>query len=63
MARAHAHDVADETVPVRRRFTIRDYHRMGEAGIFHEDDRVELLDGEIVEMARSARATPAASIA
>lgn len=23
---------------------------MGEAGIFHEDDRVELIDGEIVEM-------------
>jgi Uma2 family endonuclease len=38
------------TVPTRRRFTIHDYHRMGEAGIFHEDDRVELLDGEIVEM-------------
>ena len=38
------------TVPTRRRFTIHDYHRMGEAGIFHEDDRVELLDGEIIEM-------------
>ncbi len=36
---------------VRRRFTVHDYHRMGEAGILHEDDRVELIDGEIVEMA------------
>jgi Uma2 family endonuclease len=35
----------------RRRFTVHDYHRMGEAGILHEDDRVELIEGEIVEMA------------
>jgi Uma2 family endonuclease len=34
----------------RRRFTVAEYHRMGEAGIFTEDDRVELLDGEIVTM-------------
>ena len=34
----------------RRRFTVHDYHRMGEAGILHEDDRVELIEGEIVEM-------------
>ncbi len=33
----------------RRRFTTDEYHRMGEAGIFGEDDRVELIDGEIVE--------------
>jgi Uma2 family endonuclease len=35
----------------RRRFTVYDYHRMGEAGILHEDDRIELIEGEIVEMA------------
>jgi Uma2 family endonuclease len=35
----------------RRRFTVHDYHRMGEAGILHEDDRVELIEGQIVEMA------------
>lgn len=34
----------------RRRFTVDEYERMGEAGILGEDDRVELLDGEIVEM-------------
>jgi len=33
-----------------RRFTVDDYHRMGEAGILAEDDRVELLAGEIIEM-------------
>jgi Uma2 family endonuclease len=34
----------------RRRFTTDEYHRMGEAGVLTEDDRVELLDGEIVRM-------------
>ena len=32
------------------RFTIEDFHRMAEAGILSETDRVELLHGEIVEM-------------
>ena len=35
---------------LRRRFTVEDYHRMARAGILTEDDRVELLEGEIVEM-------------
>jgi Uma2 family endonuclease len=36
---------------LRRRFTAKEYGRMVEAGILQEDDRVELLEGEIVEMA------------
>ena len=37
--------------PVQRRlFTAEEYHRLGEAGILHEDDRVELVDGDIVLM-------------
>ena len=35
---------------VRRRFTVDEYLHMAQAGILTEDDRVELLDGEIVEM-------------
>ena len=34
----------------RHRFSRADYHRMIEAGILQEDDRVELLDGEIIAM-------------
>lgn len=33
-----------------RRFTADEFHRMGEAGILGEDDRVELIDGQIVPM-------------
>ena len=34
----------------RYRFTVDEFMRMGEAGIFTGDDRVELIDGEILEM-------------
>ena len=34
----------------RRPLTVTDYHRMGEAGILTEDDRVELIEGALVTM-------------
>ncbi|MBI4592706.1 MAG: Uma2 family endonuclease, partial [Candidatus Rokubacteria bacterium] len=33
---------------VRRRFTVDEYHRMGETGILAEDEHVELLAGALV---------------
>ncbi len=33
--------------PVRR-FTVEEYHRLGEVGVLTEDDRVELIEGLVV---------------
>ena len=35
----------------RRRLDVTEYERMGAAGILHEDDRVELIEGELIAMA------------
>lgn len=34
----------------RRHFNINEYYRMTDAGILSEGDRVELIDGEVIEM-------------
>jgi Uma2 family endonuclease len=34
----------------KHRFTVSDYYRMGEAGVFPPGSRVELLEGEIIDM-------------
>jgi Uma2 family endonuclease len=34
----------------RHRFTVEEYHKMAEAGVFSEDDRVELMEGEVLQM-------------
>ncbi|MDJ0556895.1 MAG: Uma2 family endonuclease [Microcoleaceae cyanobacterium MO_207.B10] len=34
----------------RRQFTVKEYHQMAESGILTENDRVELIAGEIVKM-------------
>lgn len=36
--------------PIARRFTVAEYYRMGKAGILKENDRVELIEGEIIQM-------------
>ncbi|MBK8509418.1 MAG: Uma2 family endonuclease [Candidatus Competibacter sp.] len=35
----------------RHRWTVAEFHRMAEVGLLMEDSRVELIDGEIVQMA------------
>ncbi|HBK98670.1 MAG TPA: Uma2 family endonuclease [Microcoleaceae bacterium UBA10368] len=35
----------------KRLFTVKEYHLMTEAGILSEGDRVELIEGEIIQMA------------
>jgi Uma2 family endonuclease len=39
-----------------KRFTLNEYHRLGELGFFHEDDHIELINGEIIEMASKGKA-------
>lgn len=34
----------------RHRLTVDEYHRLGEAGVLDDDDRVELLEGQLVDM-------------
>ncbi len=34
----------------RRSFTVAEYERMGQSGILSEDERVELVNGEIIKM-------------
>lgn len=35
----------------RRRFSVEEYRRLAAAGILGEDERVELIEGELIEMA------------
>jgi len=44
------------TVATAKRFTVTEYHRLAELGFFEEDERVELIKGEIIKMA--AKGTP-----
>lgn len=42
---------SSEQIPLpRRHFTVTDFHRMGETGVLGEDERVELIEGEIIQM-------------
>jgi Uma2 family endonuclease len=40
-----------ESWPRRHRITVDDYHRMAEVGLLAPDARVELIEGEIIDMA------------
>jgi Uma2 family endonuclease len=40
-----------ESGPQRHRISVHDYHRMAEVGVLAPDARVELIEGEIIDMA------------
>ncbi|RUT10056.1 hypothetical protein DSM106972_005510 [Dulcicalothrix desertica PCC 7102] len=39
-----------------KRFTLDEYHKLAEIGFFHEDSRIELIKGEIIQMAAKGKA-------
>lgn len=40
----------ESLAPHRYRLTVADYHQLGEIGVFNENSRVELINGELVTM-------------
>ena len=44
-------ELRDREVLKRHRFTVEDFSRMGKAGILDKADRIELIEGELIEMA------------
>jgi Uma2 family endonuclease len=40
-----------QELPRRHRITVEHFYRMAEAGLFAEDERVELIEGEIIDVA------------
>jgi Uma2 family endonuclease len=43
--------VSSAAVSIRHKLSVSDFYRMGEAGILNEDDRIELIEGELIDMA------------
>ena len=43
-------------VPTLKRFTIEEYHRLTESGFFQGDDRIELIQGQLIHMAAKGTA-------
>lgn len=37
-------------VAERKRFTVDEYHKLGQAGVLSESDRIELIEGELIQM-------------
>jgi Uma2 family endonuclease len=43
-------ETPEPLTPHRYRLTVAEYHRLGENGIFDEDSRVELIEGDLIAM-------------
>ncbi|MCP5158348.1 MAG: Uma2 family endonuclease [Gammaproteobacteria bacterium] len=43
-------NTSDSAVPQRYRLTVTDYHRLAEVGVFDENSRVELIEGDLIAM-------------
>jgi len=43
-------DTPESLAPHCYRLTVAEYHRLGEIGIFNEDSRVELIEGDLIAM-------------
>ncbi|WP_334311928.1 Uma2 family endonuclease [Aphanizomenon sp. CS-733/32] len=43
-----------------RQITVNEYHKMAEMGIFHPEERLELISGQIIKMAAKGTAHEAA---
>ncbi|EKQ67423.1 hypothetical protein OsccyDRAFT_3693 [Leptolyngbyaceae cyanobacterium JSC-12] len=43
-------------IPQRKRFTVQEYHRLVELGFLSEDDHIELIRGELIQMAAKGTA-------
>ncbi len=41
----------EQVVAQRHRWTVDEYRKLADAGIFTEDDRIGLINGELIEMA------------
>jgi Uma2 family endonuclease len=48
--KASGADVLSRHPVLRHRLTVAEYHRLGETGILREGDRVELLEGQLINM-------------
>jgi Uma2 family endonuclease len=51
----HSPDILDSGLVAPRRFSLEEYHRLIDVGVLGEDERVELLEGVIVEMTPQGR--------
>lgn len=47
----HNFPMNETLTPTRHRFSVEDYHKLGAAGVLNADSRVELIDGELIDMA------------